>query len=115
MKSIVLPLTLTVRNKSRISYTVGIHFTDSQFHNGILSCPFLMEQSDLSQERRKLPKAGCTSSNVVVQSAPPVDIGLNDLPNLGWAIARSAQPSPTSLSLPVTSHSSIPKHSNTLG
>ena len=69
LKSFVLPLTLTVRNKSRISYTVGIHFTDSQFHNGILSCPFLMEQSDLSQGRRKLPKAGCTISNVVVQSA----------------------------------------------
>ena len=84
-QSTELPLTLTVRNKSRISYTVGIHFTDSQFHNGILSCPFLMEQSDLSQGRRKLPK-----SDVVVQSA--LDIGLNDPPNLGWAIARSAQP-----------------------
>ena len=68
-----------MRNKSRISYTVGIHFTDSQFHNGILSCPFLMEQSDLSQRRRKLPKAGWTSSNVAVQSAPSVDIGFRYL------------------------------------
>ena len=74
-----LPLTLTVRNKSRIIYTVGIHFTDSQFHNGILSCPFLMEQSDLSQGRRKLTKAWWTSNNVVVQSALPVDIGFRYL------------------------------------
>ena len=67
LKSTELPLTLTVGNKSGISYTVGIQFTDSQFHNGILSCPFLMEQSDLSQRRRKLPKAGWTSSNVLTR------------------------------------------------
>ena len=78
-QSTELPLTLTVPNKSRISYKVGIHFTDSQFHNGILSCPFLMEQSDLSQGRRKLTKAWWTSNNVVVQSALPVDIGFRYL------------------------------------
>ena len=70
-----LPLTLTVPvgNKSRISYTVGIQFTDSQFHIGILSCPFLMEQSNLS--------ARGSFNNYVDKILPNFD----PLPLLEWA------------------------------
>ena len=80
LKSIVLPLTLTVRNKSRISYTVGIHFTDSQFHNGILSCPFLMEQSNLSVRG--------SFSNYVDKILPNFD---HLLIPLEWAIVDNLQ------------------------
>ena len=46
------------------------------------------------QGRRKLPKARWTSSNVGGHNLPPlVQIGLNDLPKLGWAIAHSSSTS----------------------
>ena len=47
--------------------------------------------NDSRQGRRKLPKAGWASSNMV-------DIGLTNLPKPGWAIAHCAHPYPTSLS-----------------
>ena len=50
------------------------------------------------QGRRKLPKAGWSSTNVEDTIYPPlVDIALTDLQKPGWAIAHSVHLSPTSL------------------
>ena len=52
---------------------------------------------NVSQRRRKPPKAGWASCNGGHNLSPLVDIGITDPQKTGWVIAHPAHPCPTSL------------------